>query len=124
MRKLLVASIMMAFGLAALGLTIGADEKEKPKFKIKEVMKTCMKDGLCKKCIDGKASADEKKTLAENFTALAANKPPKGSADSWKEKTGALVEASKAVVDGKEGAEAKLGKAANCMACHKEHKPS
>jgi hypothetical protein len=113
---------MMAFGLAALGLSIGADEK--PKFKIKEVMKTCMKDGLCKKVADGKASADEKKTLAENFVALAANKPPKGSADSWKEKTGALVEASKAVVDGKEGAEAKLGKAANCMACHKEHKPS
>jgi|KBSSwiStaDraftv2_1062776.scaffolds.fasta_scaffold3640964_1 hypothetical protein len=122
MRRLLVASIMMAFGLAALGLSIGADEK--PKFKIKEVMKTCMKDGLCKKVADGKASADEKKTLAENFVALAANKPPKGSADSWKEKTGALVEASKAVVDGKEGAEAKLGKAANCMACHKEHKPS
>ncbi len=124
MRKLLVVSIVMAFGLAALGFSIRAEEKEKPKFKIKEVMKTCMKDGLCKKCADGKASDDEKKALVENFEALAGNKPPKGGADSWKEKTTALVEAAKAVAAGKEGAGAKLGAAANCMACHKEHKPS
>src|SRR5678815_4902314 len=121
MRNLLVASIVTVFGLAALGYTTLAEE-EKPKHTIKAVMKTCMKEGLCKKVADGKASADEKKQLAELFTALAANKPPKGGADSWKDKTGALVEASKEVVAGKEGAEAKLGKAANCMACHKEHK--
>jgi hypothetical protein len=123
MRNLLVASIVTVFGLAALGYTTLAEE-EKPKHTIKAVMKTCMKEGLCKKVADGKASADEKKQLAELFTALAANKPPKGGADSWKDKTGALVEASKEVVAGKEGAEAKLGKAANCMACHKEHKPA
>jgi hypothetical protein len=122
MRNLIVASIVMAFGLAALGLSIGAEEKEKPKITTKAVMKTCMKDGLCKKVADGKATDEEKKTLVANFEALAGNKPPKGSADSWKEKTGALVEAAKAVAAGKEGAGAKLGAAANCMACHKEHK--
>jgi hypothetical protein len=122
MRKLLVASIVMAFGLAALGFSTGAEEKEKPKYTIKAVMKTCMKEGLCKKAAEGKASDDEKKSLVEHFTALSGNKPPKGSADSWKEKTNALVEAAKGVAAGKEGAGAKLGAAANCMACHKEHK--
>ena len=122
MRKLLVASVVMAFAFAALGLATRAEEKEKPKHTIKEVMKACMKDGLCGKVAGGKASADEKKTLVDCFEALAANKPPKGSADSWKEKTGALVDAAKAAAAGKDGADAKLKAAANCMACHKEHK--
>lgn len=122
MRKLLVASVVMAFAFAALGLATRAEDKEKPKHTIKAVMKTCMKDGLCKKVASGKADDAEKKALVENFEALAANKPPKGDADSWKEKTAALVEAAKAVAEGKEGAGAKLNAAANCMACHKEHK--
>jgi surface antigen len=112
----------MAFAFAALGLATRAEDKEKPKHTIKAVMKACMKDGLCGKVAGGKASDDEKKALVENFEALAANKPPKGSADSWKEKTSALVDAAKAAAAGKEGAEAKLKAAANCMACHKEHK--
>ena len=85
MRKLLVVSIVFAFGLAALGFSIRAEEKEKdkPKHTIKAVMKACMKEGLCKKAAEGKASDDEKKSLVEHFEALAANKPPKGGADSW-----------------------------------------
>ena len=87
MRKLLVASIVMAFVFAAVGFATRADEEKKPKHTIKAVMKACMKDGLCKKVASGKADDAEKKTLVENFEALAANKPPKGDADSWKEKT-------------------------------------
>lgn len=122
MRNWIVASIAMAFGLAALGLSTRAEEKEKPKITTKAVMKTCMKEGLCKKVADGKASDDEKKTLVTNFEAMAGNKPPKGSADGWKEKTSTLLEAAKAAAAGKEGAGAKLTAAANCMACHKDHK--
>ena len=105
--------------------TIAADD-EKPKYSIKEVMKNAMKPktGLINKVMAGEASDDEKKTLHEMFVALAANEPPKGEADSWKKKTGALVRAAKAVVEGDEEGLAKLKKAANCKACHSEHKPA
>ena len=48
--------------------------------------------------------------------------PTKGDAESWKEKTGALVDAAKAVEEGKEGATKDLKKAMDCKACHTVHK--
>jgi len=119
MRKLIVAGVVLAFGWLAVSL-FAADDA--PKYKIKDVMKTCMKGGLCGKVAKGEASADEKKQLVEYFTSLAANKPPKGEEESWKAKTGALLEAAKAAAEGKEGAGDKLKAAANCMECHKAHK--
>lgn len=101
-----------------------ADDKDKPKHDIKAVMKTAMKGGLCKKVGDGQASDAEKKELLELFEALGKNKPPKGDEKSWKEKTTALVDAAKACAENKDGAADKLKKAANCGACHKEHKAS
>ena len=64
----------------------------------------------------GKASAEEKKELIALFTALSKNEPPKGDPESWKAKTKALLDAAKAD-DG-----AALKKAADCAACHGEHK--
>jgi hypothetical protein len=112
---------MLAFGWVALALT-GIAQDAKPKYTIKEVMKTAHKGGLLKKVSGGKASADEKKQLVELYEALAANKPPKGEEAAWKEKTAALVAAAKEAAEGKEGAGEKLTKAANCMACHSAHK--
>ena len=86
------------------------------KVTIKVVMKKAMSGGLCKKVASGKASADEKKELIELFTALSKQTPPKGDAKSWEAKTKALVDAAKAD-DGKA-----LAAAANCAACHGEHK--
>ena len=120
MRKLSVAAFVVALGWLAVSLTGTAQEDKK--VAIKDVMKTAMKGGLCAKVAKGEASADEKKQLVELFTALAANKPPKGEEASWKEKTGALVAAAKEAAEGKEGAGAKLRAAANCMACHSAHK--
>ena len=120
MRKFLVAGVVIAFGWVAVSLVTGADEK--PSASIKEVMKVAMKGGLCKKVADGKATEEEKKQLAGLFAALHSNKPPKGDEAAFKEKTKALVDACNDVLAGKEGAGAKLGAAANCAACHKEHK--
>jgi hypothetical protein len=113
------ALVVGVFATVALILVLAggqADGQEKPKYKIAEVMAKAMKGGLCKKVADGKATAAEKETLIELFTALHANTPPKGSAESWKGKTSALLDAAKA------GDNAALKKAANCAACHKEHK--
>jgi hypothetical protein len=78
--------------------------------------------GLYKKIVDGKATDAEKKELVILYTELGKNKPPKGDAKSWKDKTTALVSAAKEVVDGKEAGVKDLKKAANCMGCHKVHK--
>lgn len=121
MRKLLVALVVVG-GLALLwNLNSRAADDKKPA-PIKEVMKTCMKGGLCKKVADGKASDEEKKKLVAMFEDLSKNKPPKGDEESWKKLTSALVDAAKACAEGKEGAGAALGKAANCAGCHKGHK--
>jgi hypothetical protein len=114
------------FGLAAMAmaLLIGAgvyalDDKkdEKPKYTIKEVMTKAHKDGLLKKVSTGKGEGDDAKMLLELYTALAANKPPKGDEKAWKERTASIVEAAKGFVDGKGDAK-KLGMATMCKSCH------
>ena len=120
MRKAFVLS--MAVVLACAFAVSQADDKDKPKFTIKEVMKKALKGGLHKKVAGGTASDKEKKELNEMYVALSKNKPKKGDAASWKKLTGALVKASKDAVDGKDGAAAALKKAGNCGACHKVHK--
>ncbi len=121
MRKLLVAGVVLAFGWVAVTLVTNAED-EKPKHTIKEVMKTAHKGKLVNKVADGKATAEEKKQLVELYVALAANKPPKGEAASWKEKTDALIAAAKDAEAGKDGAGPALLKAANCGMCHGAHK--
>lgn len=125
--------IALAAALVAVGISggsrfvQGADDKKadaKPKYTIKEVMKKAMGEGLCKKVCSGKGSDEENKKLVELFEALAANKPPKGSAESWKAKTKDLVDAAKAMCAGEDDAGKKLGKAAACKGCHEAHKPA
>ena len=124
MRKMIAVSAALAIAAVVMVNFSGAadnnDAKKddaKPKHSIKNVMKKGMKGGLCKKVASGKASDDEKKLLVEMFTAMAASKPPRGDADSWKTKTSALLKAAQ------DGNGAALKKAANCAACHKAHKP-
>lgn len=115
----LLASLTMS--LLGLGL-FHAREDDKPKYTIKQVMKIAHKDGLLKKVASGKASKEDKEKLLVVYTALSQNKPPQGSADDWKTKTEALVKAAKEAVENEPTAGKDLGKAANCKACHSEHK--
>ncbi len=117
MRNLVLLTAALAIGFA--GLTNQAEGGPKTK----AVMKKCMKGGLCKKVVMGQGTADDKAALLAAFTAMAAEKAPKGDAESWKAKTTALVKAAQLAVDGDAGAGAALKNAANCAACHKAHKP-
>lgn len=112
MRQLLSLSLAVCMA----GATALAIADDAPKYTTKQVMKTAMKGGLLKKVAAGDASAEEKEQLHAMLVALASNTPKKGGEDSWKEKTGKLVAASK------EGDAAALKAAANCAACHKVHK--
>jgi surface antigen len=109
-----------AVGVLSLAFFMGGSDagekgKDKDKLTIKQVMQKAMKGGLCGKVASGKASEEEQKELVALFTAMAANTPPKGDADSWKEKCEALIKGAK------EGGAA-LKKAADCAGCHGAHK--
>jgi hypothetical protein len=114
MKRGLFAGAVAVFAVALMLDTNVQGGKEPVAIKV--VMQKAMKGGLCTKVASGKASDDEKKELIALFTDLAANKCPKGDAADWKAKTTALLEAAKS------GDGAALKKAANCAACHKEHK--
>ena len=119
MRAVLTMLGIVAISTACL---VGARAEDK-KVTIKDVMKNCMKGGLCKKVASGGASDAEKKQLLAAFEALAAAKPPRGDAESWKAKSSALVAAAKKAVAGDDGAGEALKAAANCKSCHSAHKP-
>ena len=116
----LTGSVMLA-AFVCLPVSAADDEEKMPS--IKDVMKKVMKgkpNFLTKVVKEG--SDDEKKELHKYLVALSKNKPKKGSEESWKKLNTALVAASTDFVAGKEGAGEKLMKAANCKACHSEHK--
>ena len=122
--------IVIAFavvGICVGGFAVssqGQEKKEEEKIPIKEVMQKAHKAGLLKDLVvNGTASDEQKAELLKLYKALAANKPPKGEAESWKTKTKALVDAAQAAVDGKENAPMLLRRASNCKACHDAHKP-
>ena len=112
MKNLIAASL--ALFIAVSGTFALADQDSK--YSTKEVMKVAMKGGLLKKVASGDASDEEKAKLTAMLEALAKNTPKKGSEESWKKLTGALVKAAKAG-DGKA-----LMTASNCKACHTPHK--
>jgi hypothetical protein len=89
---------------------------------IKEVMRFTMTKGLCQKVIQKKADPQEQLRLVQLFEAMALQQPPIGDAQLWKAKADALVQAAREVSEGK-GSHAALAKAANCAACHKDHRP-
>lgn len=97
-------------------------DTSKAKPTIKDVMKEAHKDGLLKKVVSGKADKGEQEKLLELYKALAESKPPKGEAKDWKEKTDAILKATKDLIGGEKAAAKELIKATNCKACHEAHK--
>lgn len=99
---------------------------EKPKYTISEIMKALHKDkggdSIGKKVQNGQGTKEDFAKLVEFYASLPLNEPPEGSAASWKEKSTSLLDAAKALNDGKEGAVAQYKKAVNCKACHDVHR--
>lgn len=121
MRLGFAAACLSACALMMISKVQGADE-DKPAT-IKQVMtKVFKKNALKDKAVAGEASDEEKKELVALLKDMAKDKPSKGSEESWKKLTGALVEAAEGVAEGKDGAAEALKKASNCGGCHKEHK--
>ncbi|HVS37747.1 MAG TPA: hypothetical protein VMS17_19450 [Gemmataceae bacterium] len=77
---------------------------------------------LIQRVAAGDANEIEKQRLLKVLTGLANTQPERGSLESWKAKTSALLAAAQDVVDGKEGAAQRLREASNCRACHTVHR--
>ena len=119
-------SILTVAGAALLSagfLTLHAADK--PKHSIKEVMEQGFKGktSAAARVGKGEGTKDDFKLLAELTRDLPLNTPEMGDAKSWKTKATALAAAAKALADGKAGALEQWKEAANCKACHTDHKP-
>jgi hypothetical protein len=130
MRKLLLATVVLGVAVGTAWTFTGAaqkddDDKKKPKYSIKEVMKKAhaSKDppALLTKAKEGKATEKELKELVVMYESLAKNKPPKGDLKDWEKRTTAMVKAAEAAVKDEKNVKA-LAKIVNCAECHKEHK--
>jgi len=113
--------VLLAVAISAIGLS-GAFQED---WTISKIMKEAHKPAdshLLRKVAQGKASDTEKKKLLNLYEALAAEQPPKGELNDWKQRTALLVEAAQAAVDGSPEASNMLIKASNCTSCHKAHR--
>lgn len=114
--------------LAASTLVWHLQAAESQEDRIQQVMATFHKapkgvDPVCKRAPDGKVTADELKNLVAAYKDMAAAKPPKGDAASWKDKAGKLLAATEALQRGDADGPARFREAVNCKACHSAHKP-
>ena len=117
--------------LAALALVAGTTAQliqaadAKPKYAIKEVMKTLHKgdDSVAKRVSDGHGTKEDFSKLVEYYESLPLCTPEKGEKASWTEKSTALLKAAKALKNGEAGALEVYKKAVNCRACHSLHRP-
>jgi hypothetical protein len=126
--KVFVVALVSVGFLGVSSFRAADKDQEDPKYTIKQVMSQAHRrpnktsPSLSDKVLDGKASKDEQAKLLELYTALGANKPPKGDAGAWKDRATAITIAIKDVMDGKDGSDVDLRKALNCKACHTSHR--
>jgi len=120
-------TVLVSAALVLLALTSSSPGAPKPKYTIKQVMKEAIKghSALVKKACKGTATPEEVAKMIEYFRAMADSQPPKGDPDSWKEKSGALLEAALRVqkAPGDKAASLALENAVECRQCHTPHKP-
>ena len=112
---------LLAVGFLLLA-TPEASSIKKANDAVKQVMKEAHKDGLLKKVMGGEAKSEEKEKLLALYILLWDAGCPAGDADSWTDKSGALVVAAAKVVAGRDDANDALKAASNCGNCHKIHK--
>ena len=108
MKHIVLTLMVVCFGMMMVQSAQAADKITHEQ--IEEVMKKGFKAKLHEDLAANKA------VLAKYAAWLAAYKPPRGDAESWKKKTGAITAAIKA------NDQAALKKATNCKACHNVHK--
>ena len=136
MNRMFLLTGVLALGVIVSSNIVKAEDKDDKTPSIKEIMETAHgDDGLRDKVTTAvkEKAWDDASTGAKDWIkqaeALAKNKPPKGTAASWKKLTAAYEKNVKAVakaagkkdVDGSKAALKTLG--TSCGSCHTAHKP-
>lgn len=119
-------TILTVAGAALLSAGIfSLHAADKPKLTIKEIMEQGFKgkESAAARVGKGEGTKDDFKLLASLTHDLPLNSPEMGDAKSFKTKATAVAAAAKALADGKAGAIDQWKEAANCKACHTDHKP-
>ena len=115
------------FLAAAVAFAIPASHADENHDIIAKVMKEGLKgdDSPLEKVLGGSATDEEKTEFAELMATMKGTKTPKGDQAAYDEKVEALIKAAHAAVvkDAPPAALDALETAANCKACHKDHKP-
>ena len=112
----------LTLALLAAGICLAAA----PKYDFEEIMYKGHKgkESLLAKVLGKTATPEEVAKLVEYHEALSQHAPPKGDAESWKQKTGTLLKASRAAKDNASDENlAQLKAASDCKACHAAHQP-
>ncbi len=109
-------------GLSQYSTEEGNQSTDASKLDIAGVMRHAMTKGLCQKVIKNQARSEEIEQLVQLFERLEQLDPPVGSEEKWAAFTRELVDASRAIASGQSTHE-QLKRAANCNACHREHRP-
>ena len=125
-RKLVLGAAIVAFGLSSLVITNAYAKGEDSVIvgvmgKVFKGDKKTKKPSTVQKAYEGKASAEELKTLLEQLKILQKEKPPKGEQKAWDDRNTALVSATELLIKGDKDGGEKLKAAANCKECHKAH---
>lgn len=115
---------LLTVAAIAVSTAVIADENHET---IEKVMEEGLKgdDSPLAKVLDGAASKKEITDLAALIKTMHGTKAPKGDQAAYEEKVTELIAAMDAVAGEEAGSKAigRLEKAANCKACHTDHKP-
>lgn len=91
---------------------------------IKQVMAQHKKDGLLDKVLNESSDEADRRKLVELYEFLVTAPPLKGDAKSWRQRTNALLNAARKMVQSQdETTLLGLKNASNCRACHSMHRP-
>lgn len=110
--------------VAGTNALIAPEKRAGQGFNIAEFMQAYHRGGasLAVRARTGDAEPEELDFLLRNYHELAATPPPKGDADSWRTRTGALINATEALLAQSPDALKSYATAVNCKACHDVHR--
>lgn len=103
---------------------VAAEAEAPPAMSISTIMKS-IHEGKNSKAIlapEGKLSDDDLNQMLELYTLMAAMRPPKGEPEHFQELTRNLIAATKGLLAKTPGADDDYRQAADCKACHSQHR--
>lgn len=103
---------------------VQANEERDDEFSIADIMVNFHKGdtSIAAQAREGTADKDDLRVMLESYQLMLNLEPPKGTPESWKLKTEALIQTTHSLIEDESGAVAAYKTAVNCKACHTDHR--